>query len=64
MNYYVYTIKGLNGSYDTLQEARAMYRWYLKQDGIEARILRGLQGPHTIIRVNVGTETRREFSCW
>lgn len=59
---YAYSIRGLEGTYDTLRDARAMYRWYLKQDGRQSRILRGYKGTFHIIRTNLDTMQERVYS--
>lgn len=60
---FIYKIEGLDGSYDTLQDARSMARWYLQKDGIEAEILRGMRGMgrNYIIRHNLLSGRAHKF---
>lgn len=60
---FYYTIEGLSGSYESLAVARSMVRYYLKKDGTEAKVLRGMRGMRCahIVRHNIDNGRTREF---
>lgn len=60
---YCYVIQGLNDSYESLSDARAMVKYYLKEDSIYATKLRGARGMkmNIIWRYNLDNGTRKAF---